>query len=418
LLGGQGTSVGAFLLELAVDGLATALLVAATLVVVLATRGLAFVATLRSLLGRALTAGTVVLAGLTTARVLIVTAFALVTATASAGISTAVCLVSAATLVVVVSRLALTLGAIVISGLLLSVSVVVSAVFLVLVVCVAGRTALTGWLLLLLFRFLVGGLLAWGLLVVAIAGRSSGAGSARTAALLTTLLGRLASLLLGLVITCRGRRGGIFGLICVIVAWLLLSLLALAARLLLLSTLGLSAGAARLFLGIVAALVPATSVGVLTTGGLDIEPLAVGLNFTLGDGRLVANILGVESLLAELDLKHSDDSGELEVVEAFLKGLVLVEDRDVRDLVDLVQAGNTVLDQLSQLHSGLHGVRDALDYDAVAALSTEQVVCPLEVPADADFALDADFVGGQHLLALFNATIFVCHLLSKFLLNY
>ena len=417
MLGGQGTSVGAFLLELAVDGLATALLVAATLVVVLATRGLALVATLRSLLGRALTAGTVVLAGLTTARVLIVTAFALVTATASAGISTAVCLVSAATLVVV-SRLALTLGAIVISGLLLSVSVVVSAVFLVLVVCVAGRTALTGWLLLLLFRFLVGGLLAWGLLVVAIAGRSSGAGSARTAALLTTLLGRLASLLLGLVITCRGRRGGIFGLICVIVAWLLLSLLALAARLLLLSTLGLSAGAARLFLGIVAALVPATSVGVLTTGGLDIEPLAVGLNFTLGDGRLVANILGVESLLAELDLKHSDDSGELEVVEAFLKGLVLVEDRDVRDLVDLVQAGNTVLDQLSQLHSGLHGVRDALDYDAVAALSTEQVVCPLEVPADADFALDADFVGGQHLLALFNATIFVCHLLSKFLLNY
>ena len=406
------------MLELAVDGLATALLVAATLGVVLATRGLALVAALSSLLGRALTAGTVVLAGLTAARVLIVTAFALVTATASAGISTTVCLVSAATLVVVVvSRLALTLGAIVISGLLLSVSVVVSAVFLVLVVCVAGRTALTGRLL-LLFRFLGGGLLARGLLVVAIAGRSSGAGTARTAALLSTFLRGLASLLLGLVITCRGRRGGIFGLISVIVAWLLLSLLALAAWLLLLSTLRLSAGTARLFLGIVAALVPATGVGVLSTGGLEIEPLAVGLNFTLSDRRLVANILGVKGLLAELDLKHGDDSGELEVVEAFLKGLVLVEDRDVRDLVDLVEAGNAVLDQLGQLHSGLHGVRDALDYDAVAALSTQQVICPLEVPADADFALDADFVGGQHLLALFNATIFVCHLLSKFLLNY
>jgi len=41
------------------------------------------------------------------------------------------------------------------------------------------------------------------------------------------------------------------------------------------------------------------------------------------------------------------------MVEAFEERLVLIDDGDVADLVDLVKTLDSVLDQLSKVHSGL-----------------------------------------------------------------
>lgn len=82
------------------------------------------------------------------------------------------------------------------------------------------------------------------------------------------------------------------------------------------------------------------------------EPLAlvVLLNLALRNWRLVANVTLVDVLaLGQRDLQHGHDPGELQVVQAFEQGLVLVHDCDVADLVDLVQALHSVLDQLGQV---------------------------------------------------------------------
>jgi len=44
------------------------------------------------------------------------------------------------------------------------------------------------------------------------------------------------------------------------------------------------------------------------------------------------------------------------MVEAFEERLVLIDDGDVADLVDLVKALDSVLDQLGKVHSGLDSV--------------------------------------------------------------
>ena len=84
--------------------------------------------------------------------------------------------------------------------------------------------------------------------------------------------------------------------------------------------------------------------------------LAVLLHLTLVDGWLVANIVRVACILAQSDLEHRDDTRELEVVETLLKGLILVNNGDVADLVQLVESLDAVLDQLSELHCALNSV--------------------------------------------------------------
>lgn len=80
------------------------------------------------------------------------------------------------------------------------------------------------------------------------------------------------------------------------------------------------------------------------------------------------------------------------MVEAFFKGLVLIEDGNMGDLVDLVEASNAVLDKLSEFDSGLNGVGYTLDNHAVGSVFSEKIVGALEVSADTDLTLDADFV--------------------------
>ena len=63
---------------------------------------------------------------------------------------------------------------------------------------------------------------------------------------------------------------------------------------------------------------------------------------------MVADIVGVERLLAQFDLEHGHDSGELEVVKSFFERLVFVVDGDVGDLVDLVESLHAVLDELAK----------------------------------------------------------------------
>lgn len=129
-----------------------------------------------------------------------------------------------------------------------------------------------------------------------------------------------------------------------------------------------------------------------------VKSFGVGLDFAFGDWGLVADILGIEGLLAELDLEHSDDAGEGEVVKTFFKGLVLVKDGDVGDLVDLVEASDAMLDEFGEFDGGLNSVGDTLDDNAVGGVLSEEVVGALEISADTDLALDADFVGREDFL--------------------
>jgi len=89
------------------------------------------------------------------------------------------------------------------------------------------------------------------------------------------------------------------------------------------------------------------------------------------------------------------------MVKAFFEGLILVYDCDVADFVVLVQAFNAVLDQLSQLDGALDRVRHSFDDDVVGGWSStrsrswsevQKLVSSLEVPADTDPALNANFV--------------------------
>ena len=44
------------------------------------------------------------------------------------------------------------------------------------------------------------------------------------------------------------------------------------------------------------------------------------------------------------------------MVKTFHKRLILINDGDVADLVDLMKPLDAMLDELSKVHSGLHGV--------------------------------------------------------------
>jgi len=69
------------------------------------------------------------------------------------------------------------------------------------------------------------------------------------------------------------------------------------------------------------------------------------------DGWLVTNVTLVNVLaLGQRDLQHRHNTGELEVIEAFEEWLVLVDDRDVANLVDLMESLDSVLDELGQVH--------------------------------------------------------------------
>lgn len=115
------------------------------------------------------------------------------------------------------------------------------------------------------------------------------------------------------------------------------------------------------------------------------------------------------------------------MVKALLKWLVLIDNSDVADLVKLMKALDSVLDELSELNSALNSVRHAFDHDVVSwgwrgssrcisywlGSSVEELMGSLEVAADTDATLDANLVRGKHFLGLLNAHVLVCHLLLK-----
>lgn len=115
------------------------------------------------------------------------------------------------------------------------------------------------------------------------------------------------------------------------------------------------------------------------------------------------------------------------MIETLFERLILIHDGDVADLVELMKALDSVLDELSKLDSALNRVRHAFDHDVVSGSwcgscgcvsnwrgsSVEELMGSLEVAADADATLDANLVRGKHFLGLLNAHVLVCHLLSK-----
>ena len=70
---------------------------------------------------------------------------------------------------------------------------------------------------------------------------------------------------------------------------------------------------------------------------------------------MVSNVLLVHiRVLGESDLEHGHNSGEVEVVKTFNKRLVLINNCDVRDLIDLIKSLDSVLNKLREIDSGLH----------------------------------------------------------------
>lgn len=82
------------------------------------------------------------------------------------------------------------------------------------------------------------------------------------------------------------------------------------------------------------------------------------------------------------------------MIKAFLKGLVLINNSDMVDTVDLVETLDTVLDQFSELDSGLNGVRDTLDDNSVR-FTVEQFVSALQIAANTNSSSHSDLVGGK-----------------------
>jgi len=104
------------------------------------------------------------------------------------------------------------------------------------------------------------------------------------------------------------------------------------------------------------------------------------------------------------------------VIKSFFKRFILIINCDVGDLVNLVKSLYAVFDELAQFDSGFDCVGDALDNDDATSVIglVEEVVGTLEVSADADLSLDADFVGGESFLGLLDSFILVSHVIVNF----
>ena len=77
-----------------------------------------------------------------------------------------------------------------------------------------------------------------------------------------------------------------------------------------------------------------------------------------------------------------------------------------------MEALHAVLDELSKFDGRFNRVGHALDdHDASLVFGlVEKVDGTLEVPADANLALDADLVGGQSFLRFLDSSVLVSHL--------
>ena len=140
-------------------------------------------------------------------------------------------------------------------------------------------------------------------------------------------------------------------------------------------------------------------------------PLVVLLHLGVRDW-LVADVGLVDVLaLGEGDLEHGDNSAVLEVVETLVERLKLIDDGDVANLVDLVETLHSVLHELSEVHSRLNCVRDALDDNGViSALATvEELPGSLEVSANTHAPSNSNLVSWEGVLWLVYSSISFRH---------
>ena len=113
------------------------------------------------------------------------------------------------------------------------------------------------------------------------------------------------------------------------------------------------------------------------------------------------------------------------MIETLFKRLILINDRDVADLVQLVKALDPVLDKLGELYSTFDSIRHAFNDDVViwrlssrlllgwlnGSNACEQLVGTLEVATDTNATFDSNLVRGKHLLGLLNSHVLLSHLL-------
>ena len=74
------------------------------------------------------------------------------------------------------------------------------------------------------------------------------------------------------------------------------------------------------------------------------------MNLALINWSLVADVIWVKFGLTEDNFEHGHDTGEFKVIKTFLKWLILIDNGDVTDLVVLVQALDSVLNQLGKFY--------------------------------------------------------------------
>lgn len=109
-------------------------------------------------------------------------------------------------------------------------------------------------------------------------------------------------------------------------------------------------------------------------------------------GGLIADVVGVESILAESTVKASDSASLLDSLEAFNLGLVDIYDFSRSDLVDLMEVTNSALDQLDEDKSLDNGVSSAADLNLLVVVLGEEGEGIAEIVLNLALCLDLDDV--------------------------
>ena len=97
------------------------------------------------------------------------------------------------------------------------------------------------------------------------------------------------------------------------------------------------------------------------------------------------------------------------MIETLVQWLKLIDDGDVRDLVDLVKSLNSVLYELSKVNCRLNCVRNTLDNNGVISSLIEKLPSSLEVSADTDSSSDSNLVSWEGILWFVDSSISFGH---------
>lgn len=103
------------------------------------------------------------------------------------------------------------------------------------------------------------------------------------------------------------------------------------------------------------------------------------------------------------------------MVKALIKWLILINNSDVADLVDLVKTLDSVLNELSEVHSALNSIGYSFDDNLLvlrAFSSIKELPSTLEVSTNTNTSSDSNLISWQSLVSLLYTSVSVSHPLN------